>query len=786
MYSFNAKAQYQIKGKVSYYSGNVITPISNLAISLKNMHLTKNEVIYTDSVGNFFFNNLIKDQYNVFVNALQFKKWNSGFLTIDDASLDLGNIILLKDTSILLNEVEVISKKELITQRFDKLIYNVENDENRLIENLDEVFRKLPLITIRGDENISLNGASVKILLDGKQSTLFKNVPLVALKNIPAGNIKSIEIIASPSAKFDADDNGAIINIITKKRIADGYVGSLKTSVTTTNSQGYNTFLSIKSNKFGFNISNSFNQYNNPVSLNNFVKNVFETASIFKQNGETYNKGNYLFSNASISYEIDSLVSLNLEYLNNKINDDTNDKKIGLNVLNGIFNSEYNLKSSSKYFNKSNSLNIDLQKKFPNDNDKSFVISYQYLKEIESSDAQVNQISDTNDLNFDQLNENLGVINEHIIQTDFSLTGKNGNEFETGFKYQNRNNNSDFKFGDFDKNVNQYLFSPNIFNNRQSIIGLYGVFSFSLKDYEIVSGLRFEQTFLKADDFKSGSYSKNFQNIVPTFYLSKSVTENDRLHFSYAKRISRPSIYFLNPFIDKTNPLNLTQGNPNLNPEKINSFEFGLTHNSDLFYTLALYYKNDANSIVENRINKKEGVTLTTYDNIGSKTIFGFNSYFNEKISKSVSLTGKVNVNRLNYKLNNFSNNGWWYNTDLEVEFVTKNKIRATIAGGYISPLPILKGETQGRWDTYFLLSKDFFKKRILLSIVGRTFVPVRFTNYTLIEDTSFYQLEESNFRQQQFQFNLSYNFGKLKDKAKRISRAIDEEGFKEKPKRDQ
>src|SRR5690554_687207 len=232
-------------------------------------------------------------------------------LTLSESSYDLGEIEMIEGTTEL-DELSVIAQAPLVKVEIDKLTYSAKDDPESATSNVLDLLRKVPLVTVDGEEQIQLKGSSnFKIYLNGKPSNMISGNPSQVLKSMPANSVKDIEVITDPGAKYDAEGVGGIINIVTDRRADDGYTGSVGTNGDTFGGYGANAYLATKYGKFGFTGYAGYYQYRRPVSESNFTREEFSPNNLLSLMGTSENDGGGLFLNGSNRWKW-TIISLTL------------------------------------------------------------------------------------------------------------------------------------------------------------------------------------------------------------------------------------------------------------------------------------------------------------------------------------------------------------------------------------------------------------------------------------------------------------------------------------------
>lgn len=698
--------------------------------------------------------------------------------------------IVLSSASKALNEVTVSGQKALIENHIDKLVYNAEKDLTAAGGSASDVLQKVPLVNIDLNGNVSIRGdGNVRVLINGKPSGATSTSLADVLKTIPAAQIKSIEVITSPSAKYDAEGTAGIINIITKQKNVSGISGSLTGGVGTRQNNG-NFNLNYNKNRFSLtlNLGGNFGWPQN--SLTSFNQTFYTNGAATQSNTNTINakvKRHGTISSVNANYDFNSYNNISTSFrLNsggysstgNSVNNFTNYTTSPVQTLN------YTGTNSSTNSLNGFDWNLDYTHKFKQEgNELDFSTQWSHSKVNSPYSNIYSQQSATTP---NQMSDNSGVNDEYTIQLDYILPLSKAVKFEAGGKSIFRKINSDFnvyKTQTLDPgDSTNFILDPvnsNVYIYNQNVFAGYGVFTFTLgKGYTIMPGARIENTDIKGDPINSlqtdlSPFSQNYNTFVPSLTIQKAFTAGNTLKLTYSKRITRPSLTFLNPFINATNPNAQTQGNPTLAPEVSQTVELNMTTfiGSSLIST-AVYYKDNTGiieGIAEPLTTAGGAGTITRYYNVGNNHSLGASIFGSFSPIKEITI--RASMNAYTYQENSYSQ----YSSD---QSQNGNYIAATgflsgsvmLNGGFIAEVFAFENSSrhtiQGTTPALAILGAGI-RKQILqkkASIGLNTLSP--FSNYLHYNQksstSSFTQSTSSLYPLRSFGITFSYNFGKL------------------------
>ncbi len=639
-----------IVGKISGQIIDSLTqkPVDYATVSMGRAGSTKNtNGALSDEKGSFKIENIAPGSYRLTISFLgyQTKTLTMVKTTPQKPDLNLG-VILLSPNLKSLNEVVVTGEAAVVENKIDRLVYNAERDVTVGGGNATDVLRKVPLLSVDIDGNVSLRGSqNILVLINGKPSGSMANNIADALKMIPADQIKNVEVITSPSAKYDAEGTSGIINIITKKRNAEGVNGTVGGGLGIRQNNG-NANLNIKKGRLGL-TGNIGGNGSWPQTTGVAVNRTDATGSptfIQQSTSETYRLG--YRGSVGLDYDINNSnsVSSNLTFneMKNKFDGDVfstiyaNGSSIAANSntdrtmrMNGFdWNTDYTHK-----FKKSGQEISFAGQLTQNKNIQDYTTLY-------TGGFRPNEIG-----NNDAKNQEL------TFQTDYAQPFKKLT-FETGLKAILRDINSPTLV---EQEING-AYQPsailsNTYDYHQDVFAGYASFSFSLgKNYQAKVGGRLELTKIAGSSSAgNSSFANDYQNFIPSIVISRSLKNYQTIKLSYNQRIQRPSLFYLNPFRNTADPLNQSQGNPSLSPEISHNIELGYsTFVKTTVINASLYYRR-TQDIIESVIvpvadANNNPISLTTFRNIGSNNSFGMNLFGSVNPITKLTLRGNINM----------------------------------------------------------------------------------------------------------------------------------------------
>ena len=685
---------------------------------------------------------------------------------------DLGTISIAEGLQIA--EVTVVGVKPLIKNEPDKLTYNLEADPQTASSSVIDILRKVPMLSVDGEDAVRVNGeTNFKVLVNGKSSGMLVKNFKQAIKAMPASAIKSIEVITNPPAKYDAEGIGGIINIITNKKTTNGYSGSVNAAVNTLGGFNSGGYISAQTGK----LTMTANLYNGKeVSQKSLTKSESENFMSdnyhYTSTSGTY-KSNSDFTNLSLeaSYEIDSLNLLTLSgwgYLGSSASKGSNIYK--------AFNKErvktrmYENISSSEYGYGQGSGSFSYQRSYKKP-EKNLTLSYS----IDFSPMRIN-IDNTIDpimdyTGFSQRSDNDATGTEHTAQIDYYNPINKKHNIETGVKYILRQNISDTHTQRYDEQTGSWyddMTRVNDLDYNQHIGSLYGGYSYKHKSYTAKAGFRMEYTYNDGLS-KSADGNIHFDNrqfdVVPYINLSYMLNKGRILSFAYTQRLSRPGIWYLNPYVNDSDPMDISYGNPNLESVKRNSFSLAYRRSSQNWNIgLGLggdFTRNNIESVSEVDGN---GVRNTTYKNIGVGSVYRFSANYSYRQGEKLNLyvSGAVSYAKVSSEQLGLDNSGFNINGRVGGSIALWQKgtfnFNAYLFGGNVS----LQYKQPLYGSTSIGISQRFLKDKLTFAIyLQEPFSKTKVYKYDF-NDTTFKMHSENINYIRSASFSIYWRFGKF------------------------
>lgn len=725
--------------------------------------------------------------------------------------VDFGTLYIV-DASNELGQVEIVAQKPLVKADIDKIEYNVQDDPDAQSNSVLEMLRKVPLVTVDGEDNIQVNGSSsFKVYVNGKPNNMMSNNPTEVLKSMPANSIKHIEVITNPGPKYDAEGVGGILNIVTVGSGVEGYTATFSANVSNRGAGG-GAFGTIKSGKLTVSARYNYNYNDQPRNYSSGSQHVTPEAVTENSSNLDYdgsNKGHGSFQSGSMeaSYEIDTLrlvtMSFGLWGGGNKSNGSTDYIATFPENINAapIYSySAFNRSKSSWY---SIDGGIDYQRLFKV-KDRMLTFSYKINTRPQTSDSYTEYEID-NGYNpdwADYLNRlknqhNDGEQNEHTFQADYTTPIGKLHTLEAGAKYILRNNSSeDDRFDADDTGKYEYNKDQSShYKHLNDIIAAYLGYGLKVKRLSGRLGLRYEHTIqdVKYLVGRGEDFTKNFDDVVPSASIGYKLTDMSNLRLGYNMRIYRPGIWSLNPYLNDTDPSYISQGNPELDSEKSHAFNLSYSNFTQKFnINISARYSFTNNSIenvtrlmpdteIEGLKNPTgKDVLYSTYANIGKTRYASVNGYVNWNATPRTRIYMNMSGNYSYLEgSEGMRNDGWSLFAYGGAQQTLPHDWRISLNVFGQTPWIMLQGKGSSFFDYGLSVNKSFLDKRLTLSAFASNFFKKYMDQSSTTEGSGF--IRESNYKysRQRFGISVSYRIGELKASVKKAARTISNDDVK-------
>ena len=702
------------------------------------------------------------------------------------SSTSLGLISLEEDAN-QLNEVIIRSEKTTVEIKLDKKVYNVGNDLMVKGGTVSDVLDNIPSVSVDVEGNVSLRGNdNVRVLIDGKPSNAINIAE--ALRLIPADAIEKVEVITNPSARYDAEGGGGLLNIILKKGKNQGLNGTFIASTGYPETYGLSGNLNYKSKNFNLFTTQGYSDRNSPgssitnskyLNSDNSTKNYIYEDRENERNSKGYN-GNFgieLYLNESTSW----INSLNYR----KSNGDNVD-----NVFQNYYDSGFNYDYTRNRINGeiSDSENIEFatnfMKKFKRDGHK-LTIDGSFSSNDDVNDALITDTAtNSNALKLDKTINNQNQ-KRNLIQVDYVLPFGKGSQFEAGYR------------GDFSDLVTDYqVENDGVINNnftntldyKEKVNALYTQYGQKINKFSVLFGLRYEDSNIEINQLATNDYNtKKYNNFFPSAFFTYEISDQSSASVSYSRRIQRPRGRMLNPFSNLSSNINIFVGNPDLNPAFSDALDFGYIKRWDkLTFNTSLYVNKTTDAFQFAR--RESGafvngtpVIISSPINLATEYRTGFEFTLNYSPYKWWKLNGNFNLFRNetqgiftytdfnnNINVQDFGNVATSWSSRITSKVTLPYKIDWQTNASYNAPQTSAQGKSLGIFAANLAFSKDVLKDKGTLSFNISDVFNSRKRIYENYLEGVVSSYGEMQWRQRQFSLSFTYRFNKPKNERER------------------
>lgn len=808
---------FQVKGVVS--DSATLAPESYATVRLMKKEVPGKalKMVLTDEEGKFLIQASGQGDFLLYISSVGRNDILRTF-TVGDGNreVDLGTLYFSAADNALA-EVEVVAQKPLVKADIDKIAYNVADDPDSETNSLLEMLRKVPMVTVDGEDNIQVNGSSnFKVYVNGKPNNMMSNNPKEVLKSMPANTIKHIEVITNPGPKYDAEGVGGILNIVTEGSGFEGYTVTLSGNGSYRGGGG-GAFGTVQSGKFTLSASYNYSYNTSPRSYSGGNRTATEaspTASNLAYNGSSKGHGDFQAGNLEASYEIDTLNLISASFGLWGGGNDSRGRTdyVGSSAVPSSQGLLYRYATASRSRSSWFSIDggFDYQHTFPRLKDRMLTFSYRINTSPQTSDIyseyQDEELLDTGWADYlnrlqDQRNDGEQNTIEHTVQADFTTPIGKYHTVEAGAKYIRRKNASDNDRYERESQENaDYLFDEaysSHYRHVNDIIAAYLGYALRWKKLSGRLGVRYEHTIQNVKYLlgRGEDFRKDFDDVVPSASVGWKLSDFSNVRVGYNMRIYRPGIWYLNPYLDDSDPSSVSRGNPDLDSEKNHSFDLSYSSFSQKFnINLSARYAFTNNSIQsvtslvseddipgynpENRTGKD--VLYTTYQNMGKSRNLNLSAYVNWNATSGTRIYTNLSGGYVKLEgSGGLRNDGWQFFGFGGAQQSFKHDWRLSVNVFGQTPWIMLQGKGSSFFGYSLNLSKSFLEKRLTLSAFAGNFHKKYNTYKSHTEGAGFRQDTWNKYPQMNFGLSVSYRIGELRASVKKAARTISNDDVK-------
>ena len=722
-----AMAQTTVKGTLMDETLGEAEPFATIRVFKEGKTEKPVAMFLTDENGQFSQEVKGKGKFDIVFSSVGKEDLKMTITLGQENPLSLDTLYI-KENATMLKGVEIVAQKPLVKMEVDKMSYNVAEDEDSKSNTVLDMLRKVPMVTVDGQDNITVNGSSsFKVYVDGMPNVMFSSNPSMVFKSMPATAVKSIEVMTNPGAKYDAEGAAGVLNIVMNKQnpqaaqSLNGYNGTLR--ATAGNKQlGASAFINGQQGKLSYS-ANVMTSYNKPGNTTMEMEQIQDNGMNQILTSESSVKTPFTMGSLSLGYQIDPMSSLNLTAQVNNMT--MKSSGTSLTTMSGSslspdfsYKSTTDTKMSRTSFNGS----LDYQRFFNQEHTQSLALTYQlnYSPATTEMHNDFGNTSDYIDLT-NRYSDNHDKTTNHTFQLDYTMPLGTGQTLSLGGKLQLHDATSDSKY--YLKDV----YDPNTsseYEYKNSILAGYGEYAGNFNKLGVKAGLRYEYTWQdvkyhlgNGDDFK-----KDYGSLVPTASLQYNLGVGSNLGLTYNMRISRPGISYLNPYVDKTNPIALSYGNPELDVEK--NHNLSLVYNmftSKLMVNLNLHHNFVDNAISQYSFYDSDNLLNTTYGNVVQRHQTGLSGYVNYLLTKDTRLfiNGGLNYTDLRSDALDQKNSGWTFNAMVGLQQTLPWDLKLSAFAITSTKNYTLQGWSGGFNILTATLSKSLLKDKLTIGVQG-------------------------------------------------------------------
>jgi len=703
---------------------------------------------------------------------------------------NLGQIVLNEDAT-QLNEVVIRSEQTTVEIKLDKKIYNVGKDLMVRGGTVSDVLDNIPSVSVDPDGVVSLRGnENVRILIDGRPSNAINIAE--ALRQIPADAIEKVEVVTNPSARYDSEGGGGLLNIILKKGKNQGLNGTIIASTGNPENYGVSGNLNFRSEQFNLFSTSGYNYRTHPG-------NSLTNTEYLNADGSTRNfidevkKNERVSKGYNISFGMDWFLDKTTTWTNTfsmRKNNGDNPETVTYNN----YDANHQFESTNFRFNDQNNNSQDVEystnltKKFKKDGHK-LTIDASFSNDRNNDNSTITSSALEKTSNAQKQNRN-------TIQMDYVLPFGKASQFEMGYKGDFNSLFTDYKVGSLDASGNYTPNSQftNILDYNEKINALYTQLGTKINKFSFLFGLRWEDSNIEINQLITNDFNtKKYNNFSPSAFLTYEISDKSSVSLSYSRRISRPRGRMVNPFSNYSSNINIFKGNPDLNPAFTDALDFGyLKRWEKLTFNTSMYLNKTTNSFQP--IRRESGdfvngtpVILTTPINLATAYRFGFEFTLNYSPYKWWKLNSNFNffrnetqgdysyTNSQNVVVNqNFDNTAYSWFTRLTSKVNLPYKIDWQTNFTYNGPQNTAQGRVLGNFGANLGFSKDVFKDKGTFALNVQDVFNSRKRKYDVTIPGVLNSYSEMQWHVRQINLSFTYRFNKQKEKEKQPKRESD------------
>ncbi len=729
--------------------------------------------------------------YDISIEYISFKTQ-----TIPNKNLsqdeNIGTFILALDSESL-DAIEIIAERTTVEIKLDKKVYNVGKDLTVRGGTVSDVLDNVPSVAVDVEGNVSLRGNdNVRILINGKPSGLVGLNSTDALRQFPAEAIERVEVITSPSARYDAEGSAGILNIILRRSKLQGLNGAITINGGFPETAGFSGNINYRTGDFNFFNNSGISYRESPGESSNesqfFNRGIDSTGVAFDNPDSFLNEINEtdrirrnINTNLGVEWYLNDQTSLTGSILYREGNNDNITRNNSI-TIDGDGNETTTFRfDPEEEENETLQYTLNFDKQFGDDSDHKLVAEFQYDNSNENELSFITQ-NGIIDRSVNTLDEQDRI----LLQADYNLPINENSRFEAGYRGSFREQDTDFSVNLFDVNTDTFTLDTNVSNNliyTENINAVYVQYGSKIEDkFSYLLGLRFEDTQVTINQRTSNEVNEiDYSSLFPTVNLAYEFNDSQSITLGYNRRVRRPRSFFINPFPSQNSLTNLFQGNPNLDPSFSNALDLSYLNRFGKFtLSSSLFYQRSTDNF--NFITEDSGqdvviggtsidVIRTTVTNLGSNSRYGFDFNLSFRPNRKFNINTDLNVfqNEIRGDFNgtNFDADIFSLRARINAKYTLPCGIDWQTRLNYRGPNENAQTRTRGIFSANLAFSKDVFNDNGSISFNISDLLNSRRRQSTTVTPT-FSRENESQFRQRSFNLAFTYRFNQKKNQRRR------------------
>lgn len=660
----------------------------------------------TDTDGKFSLQIKERGEYILLITSIGRNPIRRDFSAIKGQKhIQLGTM-LISESAEELQDVVIAIQKPLVKMEGDKIAYSVKDDPDAKTNTLLEMLRKVPMVTVDGEDNIQVNGSSnFQIFMNGKPSPMLSGNPKETLKAIPAETIQHIEVLTNPGAKYDAEGVGGILNFVTNQQTGmEGYTGSISAQGGN-RMNGGNAYVMVQKDKLTLSV-NAHEGYIIIPDVNATTLREQSDGQVMEAVTKMNGGNNIIFATVDANYQYDdkNTFSTTVSVMDRRGDTNTDVATTFSNPAGSATMPSFSQKNDNRTTSTSVNASVDYVHTFGDDPNHSLTAAYRLGTQPQKNVSNTEYSLATMPA-YDQTDRNN--MTEHTLQLDYILPVTQSQTFEAGGKYVWRNSTSESDLLDY--------------SHLNSIGALYTTYAINWGKYNVKAGLRYEHT---AQDvtYKKGNgtdFSLTYDNLVPNLTLAFAPTPMQNISLGYNMRISRPGITVLNPYRNTQDITSVSFGNPNLDVEKVHNTQLTYSYFSPkVMLNASLRHAFQKNGI-EQYTYIQDNVLYSTYDNIARRNSTSLSLFASCSLTPSTRLTLNSTTSYIDLSAQsmNLSNSGWQQTLMANVQQTLPWNMKLSFMYMLNTPSINLQGKTSGINMHMIGLTKTCLNDRLTLGL---------------------------------------------------------------------